>query len=135
MQGSSIIFGSTKNICQKRIFHNAAMQNFVLTRCMSMKYKIAQIESRSIFNIICKRGLFTVGHYQIQVVWKLLLKLPHRSALSKWHIAWNHLSHGKQLLHNFVAIFQKYKPGANWSKNLNQTQRRIKSMPYEKQLL
>ena len=63
MQGSSIIFGSTKNICQKRIFHNAAMQNFVLTRCMSMKYKIAQIESRSIFNIICKRGLFTVGQY------------------------------------------------------------------------
>ena len=56
MQGSSIIFGSTKNICQKRIFHNAAMQNFVLTRCMSMKYKIAQIESRTICNNNLQKG-------------------------------------------------------------------------------
>ena len=47
MQGSNIMFESTKNICLKRIFHNAAMQNFVLVGCMSMKYKTAQIESIS----------------------------------------------------------------------------------------
>ena len=69
MQGSSIIFGSTKNICQKRIFHNAAMQNFVLIGCMSMKYKIAQIESISFmeeqFSIYFAKGDYSLHCWTI----------------------------------------------------------------------